>query len=151
MRPSGDQHYNWKGGRIRNAKKARHHQTKVAGHPHADADGYVMTHRLIAETVLGRYLEKRNVVHHHDRNGSNNAHTNLVICENQQYHALLHQRMRAYEACGDPKARLCWLCRQWGQDVKELGNECAHPQCRSQYDKDRYTKVYQRFHKKRGT
>lgn len=144
MRPSGPAHYNWKGGRIRNAKKARHHQTKAADHPYADSDGYVMTHRLIAERVLGRYLEKRYVVHHVDRNGSNNAHTNLVICEDSRYHELLHQRMRAYEACGDANARLCWLCRKWDRGVKELGNECAHKVCRAAYDRQRYVALYQK-------
>lgn len=135
--PRGPSHYKWKGGKSP-SKTSPHLMTRQDDHPFANRDGYVMTHRLIAEKALGRYLDPRNVVHHVDRNPINNANSNLVICEDQAYHALLHRRMRAYEACGNPNARKCWICGQWGMDVIEQGNsDCAHRACRNERDRPR--------------
>ena len=137
MRPSGEQHYNWKGGRTR---IAGYHQVKTPGHPDADCEGYVMTHRLVAERVIGHVLPTRAVVHHRDGNKGNNTPSNLVICEDDAYHLLLHQRIRAMKACGDVHAHRCWLCGVWENSVLKLGNECAHRLCRQQYDRQRYLK-----------
>ena len=49
-------------------------------------------HRVIAEKVLGRKLKSHEVVHHHDENGLNNIHNNLLICT-RSYHACLHHKM----------------------------------------------------------
>lgn len=52
-----------------------------------------------AEKALGRVkgsgLPRGVCVHHFDENNRNHANTNLVICENQKYHQLLHARQQA--------------------------------------------------------
>ena len=81
-------------------------------------DGYLLVmkngerkrqHHLVAEIVLGRPLKYPEVVHHVDEDRKNNINKNLVIC-NRAYHALLHMRMRALEACGNPDYRVCIHC-----------------------------------------
>ena len=59
-------------------------------------------HDVIAEQVLNRRLRKGEMVHHHDRNGLNNNHNNLLICTNE-YHAHLHNRMRRKQAIEETK------------------------------------------------
>jgi len=67
---------------------------------YTNARGYRMNgagkfeHILIAERVLGRVLPPNAVVHHVDHNGTNNSNSNLVICESQGYHLLLHVKER---------------------------------------------------------
>jgi hypothetical protein len=63
-------------------------------HPRANTRGYVYEHILVAESVLGHSLPAGAVVHHVDGNKHNNAPGNLVICEDDAYHRLLHTRMR---------------------------------------------------------
>lgn len=70
-------------------------------------------HIEMAEKALGKRLPPGAIVHHHDGNRSNNINTNLVICENTAYHALLHQRQRAMAACGNPDWRICRICGQY--------------------------------------
>jgi len=90
----------------------------VATYARVTTNGYVVirkkgttyAHRLVAERALGKPLPRRAVVHHVDDDPTHNANGNLVVCENQAYHLLLHQRMRALLACGNPDALRCWLC-----------------------------------------
>ena len=68
--------------------------------PSSESD-YMPVHRLIAERAMGKPLGK-SVVHHVDFNPSNNANSNLVICQDQAYHLHLHARARAMAAGIDP-------------------------------------------------
>lgn len=58
-------------------------------------------HISIAEKALGKKLPSGAVVHHMNKQRADN-HTpyNLVICQDQSYHLLLHRRMREYELYG---------------------------------------------------
>lgn len=69
-----------------------------------DNQGYVLLsvdgrrvheHVLLAEKALGKRLPKGAVVHHMNRDRKDN-HTpyNLVVCPSQDYHLLLHRRMK---------------------------------------------------------
>lgn len=68
-------------------------------------------HRIVAERALGKPLPKGAVVHHVDGNKSNNENTNLVICENQAYHRLIHRRENALKACGNANWIKCKICK----------------------------------------
>lgn len=70
-------------------------------------------HQLIAEKALGRPLKYPEEIHHVDNNGLNNEPSNLVICPNRAYHALLHIRTAALDACGNANYRMCRYCKQY--------------------------------------
>ncbi len=46
-------------------------------HPHSNKQGYLAQHRLIAEQILGRYINQDEVVHHIDGDRANNMKSNL--------------------------------------------------------------------------
>lgn len=54
--------------------------------PNCNVRGFVQLHRLIMEDVLGRYLDKEEVVHHIDGNRLNNFEENLELLENNIVH-----------------------------------------------------------------
>ncbi len=58
--------------------------------------GYVVKSRYKAMLVFGKYLAPWHLVHHLNGNKLNDANNNLVICENQVYHMLLHKRLHKY-------------------------------------------------------
>lgn len=84
-------------------------------------------HVAIAETALGHALPADAEVHHVDGVKWNNAHTNLVICQDHAYHMLLHARARVQKAGGDPNTqRICCHCKQlWPTEKLYGGNQCS--------------------------
>lgn len=55
-------------------------------HPNATKAGYVCEHRLVMEKKLGRYLTKKEVVHHRDENKLNNREDNLRLSKSTGRH-----------------------------------------------------------------
>ena len=101
----------------------------------------VYEHILVAERALGRQLPVGAQVHHVDLNPSNNSPSNLVICPSDAYHKLIHKRLRALLACGDPGARKCYICKKWnGADLRVRGKVSFHSACIQKQDRDRYAK-----------
>lgn len=92
-----------------------------------------LEHVVIAERAIGRPLPDRSEVHHVDGRRHNNAHSNLVICQDHAYHMLLHKRARVLRAGGDPNVHgICCHCKRLFL-IAELSsthrNQCAN--CRS--------------------
>lgn len=126
-------------------------------HPLADSRGRVYEHILVVEKAIGRHLKRGNVVHHVNENKADNSHSNLVVCEHQAYHFLLHERQRAYKQTGNPNSQHCSYCPQWvvpnlpdsyiyqakpSKGHKTYGGITAwHRSCRKLYD--------QQYHKRR--
>lgn len=116
----------------------------VKGHRRADTRGYVRETALIAEKVVGKPLSRKIHVHHHDKNTLNNDHSNLVICENQAYHKLLHRRQRALEACGKANWRKCRICKKYDDPNNLIFDKggTAHRECKREYMRDYYERTH---------
>lgn len=83
-------------------------------------------HLRIAELALGKRLPSGAVVHHANGDKADNRNENLVICPDQRYHLLLHTRMAAMEATGNPDSRKCWLCHQYDEPSNLVTHRRAH-------------------------
>lgn len=68
---------NWKGGV--NKHPSGYLKALAKGHPAADANGYVMQHRLVMEQMLGRKLDVKERVHHKNGIRSDNRPENLEL------------------------------------------------------------------------
>jgi len=129
----------WKGGVVKHRGRFLVH---MLDHPRSTSTGYVFRYRLIAEKALGKLLPEKAVIHHLDEMRGNDENNNLIICENERYHNLLHLRKRAYENCGHPNWRKCTHCKKY-DDPKNLHispgrGPVYHKKCRSKYDRGRY-------------
>ena len=110
-------------------------------HPKAGILGYVPEHVLVAEKALGKYLPKGCEVHHIDENKLNVSSNNLVICQDNAYHKLLHQRQRAFNACGNANFRKCFHCELYSDPkTMKAGNTkgFTHWDCYRQYMREYY-------------
>jgi hypothetical protein len=97
-------------------------------------------HVVIAERALGGTLPAGAEVHHVDEDITNNAPGNLVICPSVSYHRLLHARMRARDATGDPNTRKCRFCHEWALPenlVIASSKSAYHQQCNTNYQRER--------------
>ena len=91
----------------------RYRKLYVPGHPKAGRSGQLDAHLVIAERALGHAFPPGAQVHHVDEDTRNNARTNLVICQDQAYHLLLHVRTRIVRAGGNPNTDLvCSSCHR---------------------------------------
>ncbi len=79
-----DHNYFWKGGRTQD--KAGYWLVKAPDHPHSTKSGYVREHRLVLESILGRYLRPGEVVDHIDGDTSNNEPSNLRLFASNAEH-----------------------------------------------------------------
>ncbi len=109
-----DGHPNWKGGSYLSSGYV---YVRALGHPRANDQGYVFEHVMIAEHALGRTMPTSVEVHHVNQQRHDNRNRNLVICHDHEYHMLLHLRTEAYRATGNPRARKCYICRRWDEEV----------------------------------
>jgi hypothetical protein len=87
----GNSARHWKGGKI---KSNKYIMIYCPDHPRAVHGRYVWEHVLLAEKVLGRYLEDQEVVHHINGNGNDNRLENLYLFHNNRDHIHFHGELR---------------------------------------------------------
>lgn len=111
-------------------------------------DGYVqlqiagvrhMEHILLVEHALGHALPVGAKVHHINGNRADNRHCNLVICQDDAYHKLLHNRANAIKAGHPAHYRKCPYCKQYDAPSRmaKAGLSYRHKQCLKVYDRKR--------------
>lgn len=113
------------------------------GHPRAHSNGYVHQHIIVAERALGRPMPDGAVVHHVNGVKDDNRPENLVVCEDNSYHSLLHLRQSAMDACGNPDYRWCWWCKTYDdpaalRDIPSGG--WIHHECERESERERYAR-----------
>lgn len=138
MPRGGSAHPAWNGGRTTNGHYTRIHSP---GHPRAVGNNYVYEHVLVAERVLGKLLPAGAVIHHHDGDKHNNTPSNLVICQDQAYHSLLHQRARAFDATGHTDWLRCPICKTYDEPsnlyVRPGSGKGHHRECHNRVQRKR--------------
>jgi hypothetical protein len=136
-RTVGSNYHAWKGGRhiFKSRNKA---YINVLNPKHPRNNGrYVFEHILIAEKALGKYLPDSAVIHHINENGIDNRNANLVICQDNTYHKLLHKRIRALKACGNANWLRCRHCHKYDTPanlfVSKNTPDIYHTKCNNKY------------------
>jgi len=84
----GNKNGNWNGGTYTDFYGYK--WISSPNHPFKDKRGYVREHRLIMEKHLGRYLTRKEIIHHINYNPSDNRLENLMLFPNQMAHAKYH-------------------------------------------------------------
>lgn len=111
-RQMGESSPRWVGGRVMQGKG----YVGVLDHNHHRAfpgTGYVLEHAIIVERALGHPLDAKHPIHHVNEGKTDNRNGNLVVCENEAYHRLLHARMRVAKAGGNPNLdKICCRCKK---------------------------------------
>lgn len=101
-------------------------------------------HVLVVERALGHPLPVGAVVHHVNGVRDDNRNENLVACQDQSYHKLLHRRAEALRECGHADWRRCALCHTW-DSVENLRRksryDVAHRVCLNAKGRARYAQA----------
>ena len=137
-----ENHCSWKGGRYIN--DSGYVMIYNPDHPRSSLNGYVREHIILAENALGKPLPQSSQIHHFGKRHNNGK---IVLCEDQEYHYLLHTRERSLSESGNPNFRKCKFCKKY-DDPKNLhivqskphGWNIHHQSCESEYEKKRTIK-----------
>ena len=83
-------HPSWKGGRV--VRVDGYIYIKIENHPNAH-HGYVLEHRFIMEKLIGRLLNKNEIVHHVNEIKNDNRIENLKLMTKRE-HTMMHNKIR---------------------------------------------------------
>lgn len=87
----GENNPNWRGGLIHRNGYLMAHKPE---HPNCTAEGLVPEHRLVMESMIGRYLTSDERVHHIDGNKANNIEENLMLFPSNSAHSIHHWNLK---------------------------------------------------------
>lgn len=128
---TGERNSVWKGGRKIDA--GGYILRLRPNHPHARRSGYVLEHRLVIEESIGRYLTPDEIVHHVNRNKTDNRLENLQVMSEAEHILLHHPSSASFSACSSCHATdrrieargLCKRCysKQWKKSRPHV--QCA--------------------------
>jgi hypothetical protein len=134
----------------------------LPNHPYCDSRGYILEHRLVMETYIGRYLTKTEVVHHINRNVKDNRIENLELFVSNGEHISI-------TLIKDMSDRFCYECKtkepykdkngrsQWNKHPyikdKWICAKCLaairwrekHPECKIKYKESTKMDMSNRF------
>lgn len=106
-----ESHYNWKGGINLNKQgyvvcyvKKTHQFFPMAANSH-NAGGYILQHRLVMASHLGRCLQPYEIVHHLDGNRQNNDIANLKLTARNKHNLSYFQAFQEGYKQGYEEAR----------------------------------------------
>jgi len=88
---TGDKHCRWRGGRRKTGEGYIY--VYMPNHPFAKDGKYMLEHRLIMEKIIGRYLEKDEIVHHKNGIKDDNHPGNLILMKK-----IKHNKENGYAA-----------------------------------------------------
>src|SRR5262245_40042853 len=81
---------------------------------------------LVVEKVLGHELPKGVVIHHINEDESDDSHSNLVVCQDQGLHNIIHGRLNALKACGHARWKPCKFCQKYSAEILLVKNGTSH-------------------------
>ncbi len=89
----GSKNSNWRGGKIKTHEG--YIQIYSPNHPYKNNYGYILEHRLIMESMISRFLERTEIVHHINKIVDDNRECNLQLFKNASEHAKHHAKERS--------------------------------------------------------
>jgi len=134
----GEKHGSWKGGKVFDAHWGYNH---IYQRPEdrTCTRSYIRESVLIAQKILGKKLPVGAVVHHVDKNKINNVPSNLVICQDQSYHLILHAREIVLKLSGHAHYRKCSYCKEYDDPINMSCHRPGyrHKKCHAIYENNR--------------
>jgi hypothetical protein len=123
---NGSSNPNWKGGRTRGGEQGRYVLIHRPDHPAASSIGYVLEHRLVMETVVGRHLLPSEIVHHLNGDTTDNRPENLEVMT-QAEHARLHydEHLRPHSYVRPPASFVVKICEHCSKTFDAVGKKEA--------------------------
>lgn len=89
-------------------KKKKYILIYMPSHPNSNRHGYIREHRLVMESMIGRLLDQKEVVHHINGNSMDNSPENLELYSSNGEHLAV-----------DLKGR----CPRWSEEGKKRIHE----------------------------